>query len=130
MGFSVILSIFRVFNTSITNVACEKILGPFHHTNNFPKIFVSMTSETPTKSLCSRMFIIFQILRDISPSGQPLMISETPPSSPLMNVECKEVSSIQVSVTYTDGSTEIRGFRSKPLTHSYVSSSGKIEFYT
>ena len=36
---------------------------------------------------------------------------DTPPSSPLALV--KEVSSIQVAVTYTDGSTEIRGFRSK-----------------
>ena len=37
--------------------------------------------------------------------------SDTPPSSPVMNGSCKEVSSIQVSVTYTDGSTEVRGFK-------------------
>ena len=30
----------------------------------------------------------------------------------MMNVSCKEVSSIQVSIRYTDGSTEVRGFRS------------------
>lgn len=35
---------------------------------------------------------------------------DTPPSSPMGR---KEVSCIQVAVTYTDGSTEIRGFRSK-----------------
>ena len=51
----------------------------------------------------------FQILRDISPGGGGLV--DTPPSSPLALV--KEVSSIQVAVTYTDGSTEIRGFGSK-----------------
>ena len=36
---------------------------------------------------------------------------DTPPSSPVGSL--KEVSSIQVAVTYTDGSTEIAGFRSK-----------------
>ena len=49
-------------------------------------------------------------MRDLSPNGP--LISDTPPSSPSMNVAGKEVSSIQVAVTYTDGSTEIRGFRS------------------
>ncbi len=47
----------------------------------------------------------------MSPSG--VIMSDTPPQSPLMNVGPKEVSTIQVAVTYTDGSTEVRGFRSR-----------------
>jgi hypothetical protein len=40
-------------------------------------------------------------------------LCDTPPQSPLMNADHKAVSTIQVAVTYMDGSTEIRGFRSK-----------------
>ena len=38
-------------------------------------------------------------------------MADTPPPSPLATTVAKEVSSIHVAVTYTDGSTEIRGFR-------------------
>ena len=39
-------------------------------------------------------------------------MTDTPPSSPMAPMPTnKEVSSIQVAVTYTDGSTEVRGFR-------------------
>lgn len=51
-----------------------------------------------------------KILRDISPHAT-LEAVDTPPSSPASAQ--REVSSIQVAVTYTDGSTEIRGFRSR-----------------
>ena len=51
------------------------------------------------------------MLRDISPHQSAGVMVDTPPSSP--GGSLKEVSSIQVSVTYTDGSTEVRGFRSK-----------------
>lgn len=55
-----------------------------------------------------------KIMRDISPAGQQsIMLSETPPQSPMMNANQKEVCTIQVAVTYSDGSTEVRGFRSK-----------------
>ena len=37
-------------------------------------------------------------------------MGDTPPSSPMAMPTSKEVSSIQVAVTYTDGSTKIRGF--------------------
>ena len=63
-----------------------------------------------TRHACIMYEKYLQILRDISPPG----LVDTPPSSPLALV--KEVSSIQVAVTYTDGSTEIRGFRSKSPT--------------
>ena len=38
-------------------------------------------------------------------------MSDTPPPSPLAPSASKEVSSIHVAVTYTDGTTEFRGFR-------------------
>ena len=44
-------------------------------------------------------------MRDLSPSDHSILITDTPPSSPLMTGGCKEVSYIQVAVTYTDGST-------------------------
>jgi len=54
--------------------------------------------------------IFSKIIRDISPNAGHLM-TDTPPPSPLATTGTKEVSSIQVAVTYTDGSTEVRGFR-------------------
>lgn len=53
--------------------------------------------------------IIGKIIRDISPSYGHF-VADTPPSSPLMS---KEVCSIQVAVTYIDGSKEIHDYRSK-----------------
>lgn len=74
--------------------------------------FPSQMEMSPPPSDCDDRdedSIISKIIRDISPSG--LSIVDTPPSSPC--VQGKEVSSIQVAVTFTDGSTEIRGFRSR-----------------
>lgn len=48
-------------------------------------------------------------MRDLSP-----VLTDTPPASPV--AFNKEVSSIQVAVTYTDGSTVIRGYRGKSPT--------------
>ena len=71
-------------------------------------------------SIGSLIFLhIYQIWRDISPAQSWIAPdSDTPPSSPVMNnysSSYKEVSSIQVSVTYTDGSTEVRGFKNANL---------------
>jgi len=54
---------------------------------------------------------IGKILRDLSPGSKyGHFVSDTPPSSPIMS---KEVCSIQVAVTYLDGSKEIHDYRSR-----------------
>jgi len=96
--------------------------GNYHYSGSIMELSPpasDMEEEEPDQQKFQMTPFANKIWRDISPAQSWIAPdSDTPPSSPVMNnysSSYKEVSSIQVSVTYTDGSTEVRGFKNANL---------------